>query len=247
MNRICPLQCALSHDLRRWSAVEIAARHVPVHLDLCRSITSQRYWHLGRIGSGPHRPLPPPTKRFLLVGLVARPEPIPRAERFFASTRINFQHVGNGACYRLRTDEVLMPPLAAFADIEGYYTTFAHESIHWALRPSRLNANVGRQQHHAREEVMAEFGAAFLCADLPLFPKPPSNHASYISFCFKTLKCGDDALSAAAILAQRAVMFLHGLQPPPNVGGLITQSYANSISANAMKFLLSVKNIPISA
>lgn len=144
------------------------------------------------------------------------PQRITCAESFFTSTGIDIQHGGSKACYRPSTDHVQMPPIAAFADSEGYYATLAHECIHWALRPSRLNANVGQGKyigkHHAREELVAEFGAAFLCADLQISPEPRSSHASYILFYAKTLKADADPLYAAAYLAQRAVTFLHSLQ-----------------------------------
>ena len=66
---------------------------------------------------------------------------------------------------------------------------------------------------YAREELVAELGAAFLCADLELTPEPGTDHAAYIQSWLKVLKEDKSAIFAAAGHAQRAADFLHGLQP----------------------------------
>ena len=38
------------------------------------------------------------------------------------------------------------------------------------------------------EELVAELGAAFVCADLPLTPQPRAEHAAYIASWLKALK-----------------------------------------------------------
>jgi len=62
-------------------------------------------------------------------------------------------------------------------------------------------------------ELVAELGAAFLCADLELTPEPGMDHAAYIQSWLKVLKDDKRAIFAAAAHAQRAADFLHGLQP----------------------------------
>ena len=66
---------------------------------------------------------------------------------------------------------------------------------------------------YAREELVAELGAAFLCADLSLTPEPGEDHAAYIQSWLKVLKDDKRAIFAAAAHAQRAADFLQGLQP----------------------------------
>jgi antirestriction protein ArdC len=63
------------------------------------------------------------------------------------------------------------------------------------------------------EELVAELGAAFLCADLELTPEPRAEHASYLDHWLKVLKDDKRAIFSAASHAQRAADFLHGLQP----------------------------------
>ena len=63
------------------------------------------------------------------------------------------------------------------------------------------------------EEIVAELGAAFLCADLGLTPEPREDHAAYIDSWIDALQSNKRAIFTAASHAQRAVDFLHNLQP----------------------------------
>ena len=63
----------------------------------------------------------------------------------------------------------------------------------------------------AREELVAELGSAFLCADLGLSPEPREDHAPYIASWLKALDGDPRAVATAATRAQRAVDFLHGM------------------------------------
>jgi antirestriction protein ArdC len=63
------------------------------------------------------------------------------------------------------------------------------------------------------EELVAELGAAFLCADLELTPQLREEHARYLAHWLKILQGDRRAIFAAASHAQRAADFLHGLQP----------------------------------
>jgi antirestriction protein ArdC len=110
-----------------------------------------------------------------------------------------------------------MPPFEAFRDAESFYSTLAHESAHWTRHPSRLDRDFGRKRFgdegYAMEELVAELGAAFLCASLELTPEPREEHASYIESWLKALRDDKRAIFHAAAHAQRAADFLHKLQP----------------------------------
>ncbi|GBD42357.1 hypothetical protein HRbin39_01748 [bacterium HR39] len=60
---------------------------------------------------------------------------------------------------------------------------------------------------------VAELGAAFLAADLGLALEPREDHAAYIADWIAVLKGDKRAIFSAAAHAERAVKFLHGLQP----------------------------------
>ncbi|WP_424991419.1 ArdC family protein [Fluviibacterium sp. S390] len=121
----------------------------------------------------------------------AKPEPvidtaerIEHADAFFAASGADVRHGGNRAFYSGGSDHVQMPHFEAFHSPEAYYATLAHELTHWTKHPKRLDREFGRKkwgdEGYAREELVAELGAAFLCADLALTPEPGEDHAAYI-------------------------------------------------------------------
>ncbi len=141
---------------------------------------------------------------------------IERVEEFFAATGANIRHGGNSAYFSGKTDHVQMPPFEAFDSPEAYYATLAHELTHWTSHPKRLDRDFGRgkwgDEGYAREELVAELGAAFLCADLALTPEPGTDHAAYIQSWLKVLKNDKRAIFSAASHAQRAADYLHGVK-----------------------------------
>ncbi len=135
------------------------------------------------------------------------------AEGFFAGTGASIQHGGNSAYYLLDRDHIQMPPFERFRDAEAYYATLAHETTHWTRHPSRLDRDFGRKRFgdegYAMEELVAELGAAFLCADLGLIPEPREETAAYIQSWLKVLKNDKHAIFTAAGHAQKAADYLH--------------------------------------
>jgi antirestriction protein ArdC len=143
-------------------------------------------------------------------------ERIDHAEGFFANTGADVRHGGNRAFYSGGSDHVQMPYFETFRSPEAYYATLAHELTHWTKHQSRLDREFGRKkwgdEGYAREELVAELGAAFLCADLTLTPELGEDHAAYIQSWLKVLKSDKRAIFTAAAHAQRAADYLHGLQ-----------------------------------
>ena len=143
-------------------------------------------------------------------------ERIAEAERFIGHTGAAIQHGGNQAYYAPAYDRIQLPPFEAFWDRESYYATALHELTHWTRHKSRLERDFGRQRFgdegYAREELVAELGAAFLCADLGITPEPRDDHAAYLGHWLAVLKSDKRAIFQAAAHAQRAADYLHGLQ-----------------------------------
>ncbi|MEA2898156.1 MAG: hypothetical protein QOJ84_3771 [Bradyrhizobium sp.] len=142
---------------------------------------------------------------------------IERAEAFFAATKAVIRHSGTQAFYCISSDHVQMPPFEIFRDAESYYATLAHETTHWTRHEKRLNREFGRKRFgdegYAMEELVAELGSAFLCADLELTPELRDDHASYLASWITVLKNDPRAIFTAASHAQRAADYLNGLQP----------------------------------
>jgi len=65
--------------------------------------------------------------------------------------------------------------------------------------------------------LVAELGAAFLCADLQITPTVRKDHAAYIGDWLRVLKNDKRAIFTAASYAQRAADYLNGLQKKAEV------------------------------
>jgi antirestriction protein ArdC len=141
---------------------------------------------------------------------------IEAADVFFASTGADIRHGGTRAYYAESADYVQMPPFETFRDAVSHAATLAHELTHWTKHDKRLARDMGRvkwaDEGYAREELVAELGAAFLCADLGITPEVREDHAAYIASWLEVLKGDKRFVFSAASQAQRAVDYLHGLQ-----------------------------------
>ena len=144
---------------------------------------------------------------------------IEHADRFFANTGAVIRHGGSQAYYAPSLDVIQMPPFESFRDAASYVAVLSHEATHWTAARHRVDRDLSRyakdRSERAREELIAELGSCFLCADLGIAPElePRADHASYLGSWLKVLADDKRAIFSAAAHAQRAVAFLHGLQP----------------------------------
>ena len=143
-------------------------------------------------------------------------ERIENTEQFIMGTGADIRHGGNQAFYMPSQDRIQLPPFEAFKDKESYYATALHELAHWTRHTSRLARDFGRKhfgdEGYAREELVAELGAAFLCADLGITPEIRDDHAAYIASWLKALKDDKRAIFQVAAHAQRAADYLADLK-----------------------------------
>jgi antirestriction protein ArdC len=153
---------------------------------------------------------------------------IDQADAFVAATGANIQHKGNRACYIPSSDLIQMPPYGQFQDTptstaaEAYYATLLHELVHYTAPSRRCDRQLGKRfgdQVYAAEELIAEIGSAFLCAQLGVALEPRADHAAYIGSWIKILKSDKRAIFTAAAMAQRAVDWLNGVFTPPEEAG----------------------------
>lgn len=150
-------------------------------------------------------------------------DPIEEADRFVASTAATIEHGGTRAYYRPSTDAIQLPPRESFVGtktstpVESYYSTLLHELVHWTSHETRCARELGKRfgdDAYAMEELVAELGAAFLCADLSIALDPRPDHAQYLASWLTVLKADPKALFTAASKASAAADFLGSLQPP---------------------------------
>jgi antirestriction protein ArdC len=142
--------------------------------------------------------------------------PIERAEAFVAATGATIHHGGARAFYRSSTDSVHLPPREAFigsatsTPAEAYYSTLTHFAGH----ESRCDRQFGKRfgdHAYAMEELVAELGAAFLCADLGITDAPRPDHARYLKHWLTVMKADKKAIFTAASKASEAAAFLAAL------------------------------------
>ncbi len=146
---------------------------------------------------------------------------IEAADHFIKATRANICHGGERAYYQPSTDLIQMPPRECFygsdtsTATESYYSTLLHELTHWSghkSRCDRFTSGLFKKDDYAREELVAELGAAFLCSQLSVALDPRADHAAYIDHWLKILKADSKAIFQASSLATKAVEYLKGLQ-----------------------------------
>ncbi|MGH8549577.1 MAG: ArdC family protein [Methylococcales bacterium] len=142
---------------------------------------------------------------------------ISRAEAFVARTGARIERGGSQAYYSVVEDRIQIPPMEAFVGTgtssatEAYYGTMFHELCHWSGASHRLARDFsGRfgSQAYAMEELVAELGSAFLCADLGVSPSPRADHAAYIADWLRVLKSDKRAIVTAASNANQASDYL---------------------------------------
>ena len=142
-----------------------------------------------------------------------------KCETFIANTGADIRHGGNRAFYLITDDFVQLPDLQSFTETERYYASAAHELCHWTRHPKRLDRDLGRKRWgdagYAMEELVAEIGSAFLCADLAITPETREDHSAYIASWLTVLKNDNRAIFTAASHAQKAADLLHSFQAAP--------------------------------
>ncbi len=146
---------------------------------------------------------------------------IDEAERYCAASGADIRHGGNGAFYDRMGDFINIPETIAFVDTkhasatENYYGVLLHELTHWTGAPHRLDRDKAKTRKeidkYAFEELIAELGAAFLCAKLGVVQTPRDDHAHYIKSWLKALKDDKTCIFKASAHAARAVDYLDGL------------------------------------
>lgn len=132
-----------------------------------------------------------------------------RAERFLTAPNATILWGQSMAAYQPSKDTIIMPARSAFVSPESLYATWSHEHIHWTGAKHRLNRELSgrfKEESYAFEELVAEIGAAMVCAHLGITGE--LRHASYCESWLRILKNDPRAILSAASLSSKAADFL---------------------------------------
>jgi antirestriction protein ArdC len=134
------------------------------------------------------------------------------ANYYCMETMVKIRHGGDRAFYSPTLDLIRLP--TTVHEGSDYAATLAHELIHSTGHKNRLhrfaertNDFNGTQASYAFEELVAELGAAFVCAELHIQGQH-EQHASYIEHWLHHLKNDKTFLFKAAAQAGKAYRFL---------------------------------------
>lgn len=153
----------------------------------------------------------------ITLAISERFEDMPSVESFVAATGAKIVHGGRRAYFHPASDDIHMPERASFTGSatstarNAYYSTLLHELTHWTAPSHRCGRDLsGRfgSEAYAMEELVAELGSAFLCAELAIAVEPRADHAQYLTHWLKVLKADKRAIFTAASKASEATAFL---------------------------------------
>ena len=134
------------------------------------------------------------------------------ADDFLRSTGADLRE-GHGEAYYVPShDFISMPAFEAFKGADHFYNVAFHEMTHWTGHKARLDRDLKNRfgsRDYAGEELVAELGAAFLCAEFAF--DGDVRNAGYIVTWIELLKSDKRAFFTACSKASKAAEYLRGL------------------------------------
>jgi antirestriction protein ArdC len=123
------------------------------------------------------------------------------------------------ACYTPATDTLHLPHPTCFHSPEAYYATVFHELVHSVGHRARLNRPTLTDPcrfgdpTYAKEELVAECGAAYLCGVCGIANATLAPSAAYLQSWMQVLRHDPTMLVHAAAQAQKAADYIQNLSP----------------------------------
>lgn len=131
-------------------------------------------------------------------------------DEMIADLNVDLVHGGNQPCYvREPTDMIKMPFLSQFENPDLYYAVLSHELTHWTGAKCRLDRTKGKRfgdKDYRFEELVAELGAAFICAEYGI--DHTSQATSYMATWLQGMKDHPQMIISAASYASKALDFI---------------------------------------
>lgn len=126
----------------------------------------------------------------------------------FGGPNVTVVRGSNQAFYSPSLDTINLPDLSQFSANEEYYSTLFHELTHSTGHDTRLKRKFGSSfgnHAYSEEELVAEFGAAFLCGAAGIEKREVlENSAAYLKHWASKLKDNPKWVVQAASAAQKA-------------------------------------------
>ena len=142
-------------------------------------------------------------------------EPIEEAEKIFSgytkAEKIKVNHIdGNTACYSPMTDQITLPLISQFENLEEYYLTAFHEAGHSTMsRVGRSAKGMFGDSEYSKEELVAEFTATMLLAQCGINTvSSEQNSVAYMRGWLKALKDNTNWLVSACSQAEKATNYI---------------------------------------
>lgn len=127
------------------------------------------------------------------------------------------EHHGSRAAYFPQEDVVRIAPPERFETPEAYYGTLYHELTHATGHSRRLDRGLDTRlapfgtPDYSKEELVAEMGAAFLCAVAGISPPMIEQSAAYLAGWLRQMKQDKKLIVQAAGHAQKAADLILGV------------------------------------
>ena len=137
-----------------------------------------------------------------------------KVDEMLSRHEIKVKHGGDHAVYDPKGDLIRMPQRQAFVSQDGYYSTLLHETSHWTGHPTRLDrpgiaaVKSTELDVYAYEELIAEIGSAFLCAEFGV--RGEMRHEGYVLSWIEALENDSKAIFTSSAAAWKARCYLLG-------------------------------------
>jgi len=144
-------------------------------------------------------------------------DPFDAIDNLIIKHGVDLRHSIEARAYYSPTDDYIhMPNRETFRAVheqtaqQSYYSTLAHEMIHWTGHSSRIDrlASTRETKDYAFEELIAELGQSILCQEVGLRDNVDSNEIAYIKSWIANLSNDPSYIVKAASQAEKAVQHL---------------------------------------
>jgi len=155
---------------------------------------------------------PPPVPEGLIL---------PEVEGLIRASGADVRLGGDKAFYAPGPDYIQVPRPEAYFEPINWHRTALHELSHWSGAAHRLGRDLSGafdSKLYAKEELVAEISAAFLCATLGI--TPTVRHSDYVASWLEVLREDNRAIVRAASAASRAADFLLAFRPGESAAGV---------------------------